>query len=198
MYVTMFYAILHIRTGVLEYVLGGHNPPYEISAAGELKAIEERCGIEALDVHAKYFKLGGGLLNRRSELSIRAVDDVSFSIKRGETFGLVGESGCGKTTLGQTIIRLYNEGVALGEICDTTGLKPRTIENHIEAGIIAGEIDNIDRLVSPARRHIIESAMDEIGWDYLGPIREHLGEDYTYEELRAVRGLKKRGQPNFA
>src|SRR5919205_1110166 len=54
----------------------------------------------------KYFKIGGGFLGG-SGLVIRAVDDVSFSVKRGETFGLVGESGCGKTTLGQTIIRLY-------------------------------------------------------------------------------------------
>src|SRR6476646_1281329 len=54
----------------------------------------------------KYFKIGGGFLGGKG-LNIRAVDDVSFSVKRGETFGLVGESGCGKTTLGQTIIRLY-------------------------------------------------------------------------------------------
>lgn len=38
----------------------------------------------------------------------KAVDDVTFSIKKGETFGLVGESGCGKTTTGRTIIRLYD------------------------------------------------------------------------------------------
>lgn len=43
---------------------------------------------------------------------LKAVDDISFQIHRGETFGLVGESGCGKTTLGRTILRLYdtNEG----------------------------------------------------------------------------------------
>jgi oligopeptide/dipeptide ABC transporter ATP-binding protein len=56
----------------------------------------------------KYFHVGGGFLNKKSALTIRAVDDISFTIKRGETFGLVGESGCGKTTLGQTIIRLYD------------------------------------------------------------------------------------------
>lgn len=62
-----------------------------------------------LDVQhlTKHFHVGGGFLARRAALTIRAVDDVSFSIVRGETFGLVGESGCGKTTLGQTIIRLY-------------------------------------------------------------------------------------------
>ena len=38
---------------------------------------------------------------------LKAVDDVSFKIRRGETLGLVGESGCGKTTLGRTILQLY-------------------------------------------------------------------------------------------
>jgi oligopeptide transport system ATP-binding protein len=54
----------------------------------------------------RHFKIGGGFLQGRG-LTIHAVDDVSFMIRRGETFGLVGESGCGKTTLGQTIVRLY-------------------------------------------------------------------------------------------
>ncbi|ALS29054.1 peptide ABC transporter ATP-binding protein [Paenibacillus sp. 32O-W] len=44
---------------------------------------------------------------RSGSRSIRAVDDISFSIFQGETFGLVGESGCGKSTTGRTIIRLY-------------------------------------------------------------------------------------------
>ena len=38
----------------------------------------------------------------------KAVDDVSFDIKKGEVFGLVGESGCGKTTTGRSIIKIYN------------------------------------------------------------------------------------------
>ena len=48
----------------------------------------------------QYFRLG-----RRD---LKAVDDVSFEIKKGEAFGLVGESGCGKTTTGRSIIKLYN------------------------------------------------------------------------------------------
>lgn len=48
----------------------------------------------------QYFKMDG------SEL--KAVDDVNFEIKKGEVFGLVGESGCGKTTTGRSIIKLYN------------------------------------------------------------------------------------------
>jgi oligopeptide/dipeptide ABC transporter ATP-binding protein len=49
----------------------------------------------------KHFSLTGGAV-------LKAVDDVSFTIRRGETFGLVGESGCGKSTMGRTIIRLYD------------------------------------------------------------------------------------------
>ena len=45
---------------------------------------------------------------RGKKTTVKAVDDVSFYVKRGETFGLVGESGCGKTTTGRTIIRLYD------------------------------------------------------------------------------------------
>src|SRR5436853_10945 len=53
----------------------------------------------------KYFPAGGGLLGAGGD-TVKAVDDVSFSIRHGETFGLVGESGCGKSTTGRCILRL--------------------------------------------------------------------------------------------
>lgn len=53
-----------------------------------------------------HFPILGGILRRRVG-TVFAVDGVSFSVKSGETIGLVGESGCGKTTVGRTIIRLY-------------------------------------------------------------------------------------------
>ena len=52
-----------------------------------------------------YFPVGGSLFEKKKTL--KAVDDVSFDFYPGETFGLVGESGCGKTTVGRTIVRLY-------------------------------------------------------------------------------------------
>jgi oligopeptide transport system ATP-binding protein len=55
----------------------------------------------------KHFPISRGVVFRRQVGAIRAVDGISFDIYRGETLGLVGESGCGKTTAGRTLLRLY-------------------------------------------------------------------------------------------
>jgi peptide/nickel transport system ATP-binding protein/oligopeptide transport system ATP-binding protein len=60
--------------------------------------------IEVRDL-VKHFPIRGGIL-QRTIASVQAVDGVSFTIRRGETLGLVGESGCGKTTVGRTLLRL--------------------------------------------------------------------------------------------
>ena len=55
----------------------------------------------------KHFPITRGIIVQRKIGAIKAVDGVSFEIKQGETLGLVGESGCGKSTTGRTILRLY-------------------------------------------------------------------------------------------
>ena len=52
----------------------------------------------------EYFPINTGLFKTKP---LKAVDDVSFAIRKGETLGLVGESGCGKTTVGRTLLHLY-------------------------------------------------------------------------------------------
>ena len=54
-----------------------------------------------------YFPVTSGLLFQRNMAYIKAVDDISFSVRRGETLGIVGESGSGKTTIGRCILQLY-------------------------------------------------------------------------------------------
>ena len=66
--------------------------------------MEEKNIVEVKNLK-KYFPIKSGVLQRTTGY-VRAVDGVSFSIKKGQTFGLVGESGCGKTTIGRSILRL--------------------------------------------------------------------------------------------
>jgi len=75
----------------------------------------------------KHFPVGGGMFSRPGV--VRAVDDVSFAIRRGETLGLVGESGCGKTTTGRCILHLERPtgGQILFEGVDLAALDERAL-----------------------------------------------------------------------
>ena len=80
---------------------------------------------------AKHFPIHGGLLQRQVG-AVKAVDGVSFTIAKGETLGLVGESGCGKSTVGKTILKLIEP--TAGRILlggeDVTALKPGAMWPH--------------------------------------------------------------------
>ena len=73
----------------------------------------------------KYFPIHKGFF-KRVKGYVKAVDDITFVIKEGETFGIVGESGCGKTTLGQCLLQAINPTkgrVAIGATAVTLRLE---------------------------------------------------------------------------
>ena len=74
-----------------------------------------------------HFPVGSGFLSRKPMGYVKAVDDVSFTVKRGETLGLVGESGCGKTTTGRCILQLYKptDGQVIFDGKDLTALNTK-------------------------------------------------------------------------
>jgi len=85
--------------------------------------------LEVDDVY-KWFPVKAGLLSRTVG-QVRAVDGVTFQVRKGETLGIVGESGCGKTTLGRTVIRLTEptKGSIIFDGQDVTHLKRGGMKN---------------------------------------------------------------------
>ena len=90
-----------------------------------------------LDVRhvSKTFPVKGGMFSRAKGV-VHAVDDVSFTVKRGETFGLVGESGCGKSTLSRTVLQLVpaDSGEILfhgRDLCKMKGTELRRQRQHM-------------------------------------------------------------------
>jgi len=81
-----------------------------------------------------YFPITRGIVIQRTVGYVKAVDDISFFIRRGETFGLVGESGCGKSTTGRAILQLYRPTAGKvyfdkdGEMVDLTKMKGRDLQ----------------------------------------------------------------------
>ncbi len=84
--------------------------------------------IEVRDLQM-YFPVTSGLIFQKTVAHIKAVDGVSFNVRRGETLGLVGESGCGKTTTGRCILQLYKPtaGQIIFDGRDLTGLASREL-----------------------------------------------------------------------
>jgi oligopeptide transport system ATP-binding protein len=92
------------------------------SAPPNGRAADPLLRVEHLTMH---FPVSSGWIPGRSTAYVQAVDDVSFEVRRGETLGLVGESGCGKTTVGRTLLQLYRPtgGSVLFEGTDLTRLR---------------------------------------------------------------------------
>lgn len=99
----------------------------------ELQALPGKCGddilrVENLQVH---FPVTRGIVFKKQVGSVKAVDGVSFTLRRGETLGLVGESGCGKSTTGLALIRMLapTGGRILFEGEDVTGFGKRRLKD---------------------------------------------------------------------
>jgi ATP-dependent DNA helicase RecQ len=84
-------------------------------------------------------------------------------------------------------VALFEAGHAPAEIASLRGLTSTTIYNHLAGAIESGRITDIDQLVAPQRQAVIADAIARVGDAFLAPVREHLGESYSYDEIRIVR-----------
>jgi len=98
------------------------------------------------------------------------------------------------TVTRQLTLGLYQQGLSIEEIARERNLKPTTILSHLSELIEGGEVLDIERIVQPGRQKVIASALEQIGSDVLKPVKEFLGEDFSYDEIRLVRAVLRRSQ----
>jgi oligopeptide transport system ATP-binding protein len=135
----------------------------------------------------QYFRLG--------RKDMKAVDDVSFEIHKGETFGLVGESGCGKTTTGRSIIKLYN--ITSGNVYfkgRRVGAGTRSYKDAIKKAKKDLEEKKIskqeyDEIVAKNRALIRDAKLDSkaVDKEYSESLVKSLEAEYA-EKIRAAQG----------
>jgi len=96
----------------------------------------------------------------------------------------------GPSTHWQTL-ELYKVGRSIEEIARERNLKPGTIMSHLVELIEAGENVDVERLISPEREKVIFDALQAVGGEVLRPVKDVLGDDYSYDEIRLVRALMR-------
>lgn len=96
-------------------------------------------------------------------------------------------------TLATTLV-LHQEGATPEQIAQQRQIKLTTVLNHLEELLERGQPVDIEQLVPEDRRVAIAQAIEQVGADYLGPIREHLNNQYEYDEIKLVRAWWRQQQ----
>jgi ATP-dependent DNA helicase RecQ len=100
----------------------------------------------------------------------------------------------GPSTRQQTL-DLYRAGRSVEEIAQERNLKSSTIVNHLAELIDAGEDVDVDPLIQPGHYEVITAALQQVEGEALKPVKELLGDEYSYEEIRLVKALLRRSLP---
>ena len=114
----------------------------DAGAAGGRTEPHENTLLEVQDLKM-YFPVTAGLLLKRKVADIKAVDGITFSVREGETLGLVGESGCGKSTTGRAILQLYRP-TAGNVLLSPPRYTSHIVAHHEDAGEEAAEQAALD------------------------------------------------------
>lgn len=91
-------------------------------------------------------------------------------------------------------LELYRQGLSIAEIARERNLTQGTVASHLAELIEAGEDVDVERLIPVERQKIIADAWQQVGGNALRPVKDLLGEEYSYDEIRLVRAIMRQGQ----
>ncbi|MEO8973154.1 MAG: DNA helicase RecQ [Ktedonobacteraceae bacterium] len=91
----------------------------------------------------------------------------------------------------QQTLEMYEQGMSIEEIAEARGIKPATVISHLIALIEDGKEIDTSPLLPTERYDVVAAALHAVGGDMLKPIKEYLGDEYSYEEIRLVRAIQR-------
>ena len=92
----------------------------------------------------------------------------------------------------QLTLAMFQQGLSIDEIAQNRNLSRGTILTHLAELLESGEALDMERLIRPERYDVIANALKEVGGELLKPVKEFLGDDYSYDEIRLVRAAENR------
>lgn len=168
-------------------------PPYVVFTESSLRQMAQGLP-RTLEAFARISGVGDRKLQQYGQVFVDEI--VAFCQEQGISDTAPPPTPIGPRT-GDThaiTLQLYQQGHSPEEIAEQRNLRTSTIYSHLGDLIATGKGVELDDLVSPDRQATIRAAIDTVGGDRLSEIRHHLGDDYSYNEIRLVRSQYHRAQ----
>jgi ATP-dependent DNA helicase RecQ len=153
-------------------------PPYVIFADSTLKLM----ALQQPQTLTEFAQLSGVTSHKIAQYGNKFLTEIqAYTQTQTQTSNI-------PTDTEQFTLHLYQQGLSVAEIAQKRDLRPTTIIRHLSDLVEKSQDVDLDRLVNRDRQIKICQALEKLGDISLTPIREYLGEDYSYDEIRLVRG----------
>ncbi len=175
-------------------------PPYIIFAEASIRAMAQM----RPQSEANFARMPGVGRSKLATYGAYFTDEIrKYCVEHGLTgdnmppeeekvaFSVSSTPAAPRTSTYQQTLELYQQGVSIEAIAEARGIKPTTVISHIVAIIEEGTELDITPLVAPDRYDVIAAALQTVGGDLLKPVKEYLGDEYSYEEIRLVRAVQR-------
>ena len=160
-------------------------PPYIIFSDSSLKEMASKVP----RTHQEFLDITGVGENKLNKYGDAFLAEIAAHIAEKQiqstNSSKAGNDGLPATQ--QETLNLYRQGMSIQQIANIRNLSASTIIAHIEKLVLAGEIDSIDEWVDAQKQQAIKKAISDVGPEYLSPIKEKLGDDCLYNEIKLVR-----------